>query len=343
MTTSPATLPSARPTPEQPSQFRRWVKNNRRALSSFMILVVLLTIFTLFNSRVFTNPITYRSIFISLPISLFVVVPLVFVVVSGEIDLSFPATAGITSWVFAAAVRDGADPFVALVPALLLGIGIGVLNGTLVTYIGLSSLVATLGMNFLMRGIINMGTEGVAIQFPQMRDALFWQVFAGRVEGFPWMNGFPIHMMWGILFVAFGWVVFNRHKFGKHVQIVGDNPDSASEMGINVSRVKIGAFVFLAIGATLAGVLSVLVNQNWWPTTGDGLLLPSLAAVFVGGTPTWGGIGTIVGSSIGAVIIATIETGIIAAGLTGYVTQFFYGLVIIASLVGYRFAGRRYR
>jgi simple sugar transport system permease protein len=138
-------------------------------------------------------------------------------------------------------------------------------------------------------------------------------------------------------------VLFNRHKFGTHVQIVGDNPGSAAEMGINVHHVKIRAYIFMGIGATLAGVLSVLVNQNWWPTTGDGLLLPALAAVFVGGTPTWGGIGTVVGSSIGVGIIASIETGIIAAGLTGYVTQFFNGLVIILSLIGQRFNGPRHR
>jgi ribose/xylose/arabinose/galactoside ABC-type transport system permease subunit len=321
----------------------KFVQRNRRAISALVIFIVMLAIFTLLNPNVFTNPITYRSIFISLPISLFVVVPMVFVVSSGEIDLSFPATAGITSWVFSAAVASGWEPFIALIPALLLGVFVGVSAGVLVTYVGLSSLVATLGMNFLMRGIINMGTEGVAIQFPGMRSTALWQVFAGRIEGFPIIDNFPVHMIWGLLFVGLGWVLFNRHKFGVHVQLVGDNPSSATEMGINVHRVKINAFIFMGIGAALAGVLSVLVNQNWWPTTGDGLLLPTLAAVFVGGTPTWGGIGTVVGSATGAMIIAFIQTGIIAAGLTGYVTQFFNGLVIILSLIGHRFNGPRHR
>ncbi|MBI5667659.1 MAG: ABC transporter permease [Chloroflexi bacterium] len=336
LTSTPRSRPERRP-------LMAFVRRNRRAFSALLIFLVLLAIFTILNPKVFTNAITYRAIFLSLPISLFVVVPMVFIVASGEIDLSFPATVGITSWVFSAAVRSGWEPFAALVPALLLGMLIGVVVGSLVTYVGLSSLVATLGMNFLLRGIINMGTEGVAIQFPQMRSTTLWQVFAGRIDGFPIIDDFPIHMIWGVLFVALGWVLFNRHKFGTQVQIVGDNPDSATEMGINVFRVKIAAYVFMGIGATLAGVLSVLVNQNWWPTTGDGLLLPTLAAVFVGGTPTWGGIGTVVGSSIGAFIIAFIETGIIAAGLTGYVTQFFNGLVIIVSLIGHRFNGPRYR
>lgn len=321
----------------------RWARRNRRALSAVLIFVVLLTIFTLANPRVFTNSITYRAIFINLPITLFVVVPMVFIVASGEIDLSFPATAGITSWVFAAAVQSGWNPFAAVVPALLLGVLVGVVVGGLVTYAGLSSLVATLGMNFLMRGIINMGTEGKAIQFPEMRSTTLWQLFAGRIDGFPVISGFPIQMLWGVLFVLLGWVLFTRHKFGTQAQLVGDNPDSATEMGINVFHVKIGTYIFMGIGAALAGVMSVLVNQTWWPTTGDGLLLPTLAAVFVGGTPTWGGIGTVIGSAFGAGIIAFIETGIIAAGLTGYVTQFFNGLVIIVSLLGHRFNGPRYR
>jgi ribose/xylose/arabinose/galactoside ABC-type transport system permease subunit len=343
VSTTSASLPTVPPSRAQLKPLRRWINNNRRALSALTIFIVMLAIFMILSPRVFTNPITYRSIFISLPISLFVVVPLVFIVASGEIDLSFPATVGITSWVFAAAVRDGWDPFAAVIPALLLGIVVGVVIGVLVTYIGLSSLVATLGMNFLMRGIINMGTEGIAIQFPQMREMPFWHIFAGRIDNFPWIHGFPMHMLWGLAFVGLGWMLFNRQKFGTHVQIVGDNPGSAAEMGINVYHVKIRAYIFMGIGATLAGVLSVLVNQNWWPTTGDGLLLPALAAVFVGGTPTWGGVGTVIGSSIGVGIIASIETGIIAAGLTGYVTQFFNGLVIILSLIGQRFNGPRYR
>jgi simple sugar transport system permease protein len=65
--------------------------------------------------------------------------------------------------------------------------------------------------------------------------------------------------------------------------------------------------------------------------------------VFVGGTPSWGGVGTVVGGAIGGGIVSFIETGVIASGLTGYYTQFFYGLIIILSLIGHRFSGKRHR
>jgi simple sugar transport system permease protein len=150
-------------------------------------------------------------------------------------------------------------------------------------------------------------------------------------------------MYWAIAFIIIGWFLYNRHVFGAHVHCVGDNPDSSAEMGINVKRTRVMLFLFVGVGAALAGVCSVLINFVWWPTTGDGFLLPGLAGIFVGGTPSWGGVGTLVGGAIGATIVSVIETGVIAAGLTGFFTQFFYGLVIILSLIGHRFNGRRYR
>ena len=114
-------------------------------------------------------------------------------------------------------------------------------------------------------------------------------------------------------------------------------------MGINVERVKTMAYVYMGIAAAVAGVFSTLINSTFYPTTGDGYLLSVLAAVFVGGTPTWGGVGTVVGGVIGAFSVGFIETGIIASGLTGYYTQFFYGLIIILSLISHRFNQGRYR
>jgi simple sugar transport system permease protein len=114
-------------------------------------------------------------------------------------------------------------------------------------------------------------------------------------------------------------------------------------MGVNVERVKTSAFVFLGTAAALAGVLASLINNYFWPTTGEGYLLATLAAVFVGGTPTWGGVGTVPGAVIGVLVVGFINTGIIAAGFTQFSTQFFSGLVIILSLISHRYAQVRYQ
>ena len=114
-------------------------------------------------------------------------------------------------------------------------------------------------------------------------------------------------------------------------------------MGINVKRVRVKTFVFMGLGAALAGIFSTMINFTWWPTSGDGYLLPVLASVFVGGTPTWGGIGTVAGGAIGALTVSFIQTGVVGAGLSGFYVQFFNGLIIILSLLGHRWNQVRYR
>ncbi len=79
----------------------------------------------------------------------------------------------------------------------------------------------------------------------------------------------------------------------------------------------------MGLGAALAGIFSTMINFTWWPSSGDAYLLPALAAVFVGGTPTWGGVGTVAGGAIGAVIVSFIQTGVVAGGLAGFYVQFF--------------------
>ncbi len=148
--------------------------------------------------------------------------------------------------------------------------------------------------------------------------------------------GIPVQILWAIAFVVFSVFLYRRHRFGVQVHAVGDNPDSAQQMGINVRRVRVLTFVFVGFGAACAGVFSTMINYTWWPTSGDGYLLPVLASVFVGGTPTWGGIGTVSGGAIGALTVSFIQTGIVGAGLSGFYVQFFNGLIIILSLLGHR-------
>jgi simple sugar transport system permease protein len=116
---------------------------------------------------------------------------------------------------------------------------------------------------------------------------------------------------------------------------------SAAETGVKVDRVKITAYMLSGLAAALAGVISGLINNAFWPTSGDGYLLTTLAAVFLGGTPTWGGVGTVFGAAIGAFILSFLETGIISVGLTGFYTRFFFGLIIVLALVSHKFSNMK--
>jgi ribose/xylose/arabinose/galactoside ABC-type transport system permease subunit len=304
---------------------RGFVLDNRTSLGTLAVFVAMMVIFTIANPTVFTTWYLYSSVLTTLPVALFLVVPLVFVVTSGEIDLSFPATMGFASWVFALVVQAGYDPFLGIAAALLTGMTLGFLVGVLVVHAGLSSLIATLGMNFLLRGLIQIINEGKSTALTTLRDSWAYTIFSSQVFGV------PVQIFWALAFVIFAALLYNRHRFGAEVKVVGDN------------RVRVKVFVFVGIGAAIGGTFSTMINFTWWPTSGDGYLLPVLASVFVGGTPTWGGIGTVVGGAIGALTVSFIQTGVVAAGLSGFYVQFFNGIIIILSLLGHRWNQARYR
>ncbi len=100
-------------------------------------------------------------------------------------------------------------------------------------YGGLSSLVATLGMNFMLRGVILILTKSRSIAVPQLGDSLAFQITSTEVFGI------PVQIIWAVAFVIFCALLYNRHRFGAQVHVVGDNPDSANEMGINVNRTRV--------------------------------------------------------------------------------------------------------
>ena len=152
----------------------------------------------------------------------------------------------------------------------------------------------------------------------------------------------PNHFFIALVWVAVMYVLFRYHRFGVRVQMVGDNPNSARQMGINVERIRVGVFVLSAVSATLAGVILVqTANMVWFPLSGKAYLLPVLAALFVGGTPVWGGVGTIIGAVFGALTIGMIPSGAVGAGFAGFWTEFIFGIVIIATMVVHRFSGTR--
>ena len=145
------------------SKLRRFLIDHRPAIGSFVVLAVMLICFYFGNPEVFSQWNMYRAVLIGLPVVLFVVVPLVYVVTVGEIDLSFPATIGMAGWVFALVVQAGYDPFLGILAAVVTGVVLGICVGWLVVYANLSSLIATLGMNFMLRGLIQIRTEGRSI------------------------------------------------------------------------------------------------------------------------------------------------------------------------------------
>ena len=311
---------------------------NGRAFGSMGYFIILMLIFLIGAPEAWLRPNLHQSVFVMMPTLIFLVIPLVFLVASGEIDLSFASTYALAAYIFAILVKSGIDPALAILAGVISGAVVGALVGALIVYGRLSSLVASLGVLFLLRGLILVLTQSRSItMMDELENHWVYHLLVGN------LYGFPMQMLWALAFVIFSYYLFNKHVFGIHIHHVGDNYVSAEQMGINVKAVKIKTFMFVGLGAGIAGIFTTLITYSFFPTQGFGYLLLALAAVFVGGTPYWGGLGTIAGAVFGVGVIAYMEVGVIAVGMSGVWRQFFNGLIILLALLGHRLHGDRVR
>ena len=307
-----------------------FLRRNRNPVGAFVMMLFFLTLMIASNPVVFTNPLAYTSVLTTLPVIILMATALVFMTTGGVIDLSYASTIALGAWGFASLVKLDYNPFVALLVAISLGALVGLVNSLLILQFRLQSLIATLGMLFFTRGAVNILADGKSIPIPNVQETFFFQVCCGKI------GIIPIQIFWGLGFAAFTWVLYSWHSFGAHIHIIGDNEESARAMGIPINRVKTFTYVYIGVASAIAGVFIVAILTTFWPTTGEGYLLVILAAIFVGGNPLIGGVGTVVGALIGSFTVGFIETGIIAAGLDGFYTRFVYGVVLIISLLGFR-------
>lgn len=326
------------------SAWSRFYRRNGRALNAFVTLVLAWSFFAVNNPTLFLNPVYYGAFLFAVPATVFLTTALVFVIVSGELDLAFPSVVGASGGIFMYMVMHGFPVVLSFLVTLGFGALIGLGIGMIVVYGKISSLVATLGLNFFILGLVNLLAQGRTITAPEAVDTFGYELFVGRWQLFDTGLQIPNHFLWCVLWTVFCWVLFKYHRFGVRVQLVGDNPDSARQMGINVERIRVGVFVFSSIAAAITGAILVqMANMVWFPTSGKAYLLIALAALFVGGTPTWGGVGSIFGAFFGALTVTLIPSGAVGAGFAGFWTDFLFGLVIILTMIAHRFSGARVR
>jgi simple sugar transport system permease protein len=312
------------------------IRTYRLQLSILSILIVLWTLYTVVSPATFLRFNIYYAIMSTLPFYAIVSLCLTYVIIAGEIDLSFPDVMAFTGWVFSASFVGTGNIELAFVFCLICGLAAGLFNGILITKFHIPSLVATLGMSFFWRGSEYVLSGGWGVILSPAQNTLFREVMVGRLWGL-----IPAQAIWFVLFAIVFWVILNRTKFGAHVYFVGDNLEGARMMGINVDRVKIIIFTMMGACAAFAGTLDNLEVLYYWPTLASGFLLRTIAAVFLGGTAYFGGAGTILGTFIGSIIIGSLETGVVAMGVYSFWVQVAEGVVIVAALVTQSILRRR--
>jgi simple sugar transport system permease protein len=295
-------------------------------------------LFLIGSPRTFLARDIYVAFMSTTPYFALMAIPLTLVIIAGEIDLSFPSIMAFGMTAFDVVFVSTHSVWLGFIACLAAGVLAGWLNGVIVVKIGIPSLVATIGTPFFWRGVVMVVTNGQGLGMTPVRETLLYPLLVGRIGGF-----FPAHFLWTIAFALVVWFFLNRHRFGAHVYLTGDNLESARLMGVNVDRTKTLTFAVVGFAAAFAGFVVSEDVLFFWPTLGDGYMLNTLASVFLGGTSVFGGMGTVFGTFVACFIIGAINAGIVAAGLTGFWTSLIYGLIVVVSVSLQAVVSRRIR
>jgi len=312
------------------------------------IVLALLYIYFMYESpEVFLKPRIYMSFLQTVAPPLILGLGLTFVITAGEIDLSFPAVVAFSGYVFTWCFREFSGDInsslatlIALGAALLAGAFCGYINGVIIARIGVPAIMATLAAQFFWYGVTVLLSDGLQAALKTIEANSVHEVLTGRIYGvIPTPAGsrgeigIPTQALWALGLTVLMWFILNRHKFGEAVMFIGDNANVARVMGVNVEATRIQVFTLMGAIAAFAGVILTMEMRVFYPTQGQGMLLPVMAAVFIGGTSMAGGVGVIVGTFFGSYVIGSLEAGVVAAGFSGFMTQLVQGVVMGASVI----------
>ncbi len=292
-------------------------------------LLLLVAVFTALSPSAFPSAYNIRSILIDASALLVISVGQTFVIATAGIDLSVGAVlvfSGVVSDQVMIALGGGTGAILGgLAVALASGLLWGVANGLLVTRARIPPLIATLGTFGIAFGIAQVTTNGN--DMTGVPPALVQSVGLGRLLGVvPWLVviAAAVTMLAG--------VVIAQTRFGRHTLGIGANPDASRRIGIKVDRHLTEIYALSGLLAGLAGFLSL---AQYATTTIQGHStdnLQSITAVVLGGTSLFGGVASIVGTTIGVFIPAVLQSGLVIVGVQPFWQQAAVGAVLLCAV-----------
>lgn len=254
--------------------------------------------------------------------------------IAGEFDLSVGsmiAACGMT--ISLLCDRLGWSLWAAIAVAAVLALGVGLLNGLVVTRTKLPSFIVTLGTLFILSGATIGVTRLVTgrTQVGGLRQALHYAsaetLFASRI------GVFSVSILWWIgITVLASWVLL-RTRFGNWIFGAGGAPDAARNLGVPVARVKIAMFMTTALCACLIATFQAVKFTGSDVLRGTGKELEAILAAVLGGTLLTGGHGSVLGAALGALIFGMVQQGIVFAGVDSDWYKVFLGVMLVGAVL----------
>jgi rhamnose transport system permease protein len=328
MSTAAPPAPTAPPTPQAPSIGARARKVlQARETGIILAFLVVLAVTTAINPSFLFSTDGWRDLFLTPSILVVLAVGQAIVIITRSVDLSQGSVLGLVAYATGRMFVDTGLPLVVvLLLGILLGVGLGLINGALVAFAKVPALVITLGTLYVYRGIMMSWAGSDRINASDIpRDLLSF--------GTSSILGIPSLAWISFLVLGVGAYLMGRTRGGREMYAIGSDPDAATLYGLKKTQRTLVAFAASGGLAGLAGVMYVARYGTISSGAGLGIEFEAVGAAVIGGVAIFGGSGTIFGAAVGAYLLMTINRGLPILGIQDFWQRAVVGLLIIAAIV----------
>ena len=295
-----------------------------RETTSFLFLIALFAVVGCVNVS-FLTPTSLLNCFNDSVVFTHQAVGVAIVIQTGEIDVSIGSILGISAAGSATLLRDGSNWFLAILAGMLAGVLAGIINGFGVAILNIPSLIYTLGTMGLLRGLIYVYTGGAWVE---NLPADFTMLSKIKLPA----DLTTIYAA-AIVLDVIAHFILTKTRRGKYFITVGDNPAGATLVGIPTARTKFIAYVLCGVFSAAAGILYSARIGFITPTAGNGYEMKAIAACVLGGISLTGGLGSLIGASIGAVIMSSVSRILVFLGFSSDYDNTLTGILLIGIVV----------
>ena len=294
---------------------------------SLVGLVILIAVVGVLSSSFFTVP-NLLNVLRQTSINGVIAAGMTFVILTGGIDLSVGSILAFSGAVAASCLASGQSMVVTIILTLVIGAGVGLLNGIIIAKGKLQPFIVTLATMTILRGATLVFTDGKPISLGSGSGAVaFGKIGGGSIFEIPT----PVIIM--ILAFAICYYILTQTKMGRYTYALGGNEEATKLSGLNADRIKMFVYTVSGLLASVAGIIITSRLFSVQPNAGNGYELDAIAAVVLGGTKLAGGKGKITGTIIGALIIGVLSNALNLLNVSSYFQMIAKGVVILIAVL----------
>lgn len=297
----------------------------RRPESGIILILVVFTIIVTCVNPTFIDPKNLINILRASGFTMISVVGMSMVLIIGGLDLSIGSIYALGALVCAMSITDWGLPVpVGILVGLMVGLLCGIINGVLIVKTDIPPMIATLGMQYALRGAVSVLTKGVPV-YP-LPDS-FVDLEPHKIFGV------PIIVVIAILIAIVGHIALARTYFGRSIYALGGNQEAARISGINIQRTKMLVYMIMGVLVAFAGIMTASRLGSAEPSTGSGLEMKVICGAVIGGISISGGMGTMLGAALGAVFMEALTNSLTVMKISVYWQNVVFGIVMILSVL----------